>query len=145
MLNLLFIDCQGLFLRHTASGKCITRSEELVYDDADYALPYLVVMTDNCLNVTAQFLYLKNTELLHDVQKGGTLVSDPREKDYKGRWAVYKAVKDTALDFQTNTKFNLKQTVDGSLTQDNICAEPGTKYLNRKSCGRTNQQFTFGK
>ena len=146
MLILLFIDCQGFFLRHTASGKCITRSEELVYDDADYALPYFVVMTDNCLDVRAQFLYLNNTELLHDVQKGGTLISDPRTKDYKGRWAVYKGVTDRAKMTQTNTKYNLKQTGYGSLTQDNICAEPETKYVRRRNyCGGINQQFTFGK
>ena len=145
MLILLFIDCQGFFLRHTASERCIKRSEELVYDSPNYALPYLVVMTENCLDVTAQFLYLNNTELLHDVQKGGTLISDPR-KDYRGRWAVYKAVKYSAKRTQYDTKFNLKQTANGSLTQDNICAEPETKYVKRRNyCDRTNQQFTFGK
>ena len=146
MLILLFIDCQGFFLRHTKSGKCIARSDNLVYNSPQYALPYLVVMTDNCLDATAQFLYFNNTELLHDIQKGGTLISDPRAKDYKGRWAVYKGVKESAKKTQKDSKFNLTQTANGSLTQDNICAEPETKYVKRRNyCGRVNQQFTFGK
>ena len=144
MLNLLFIVCDGLFLRHTASGKCITRSEELVYDNPNHAFPYFVVMTDNCLDHKAQFLYLNNTELLHNIEKGGTLMSEPGGS-YKGHWAVYKGVSTAALRAQKNPKFNLKQTTHGSLTQDNICAEPGTTYLIRKSCGGINQEFTFGK
>ena len=144
MLNLLFIECDGLFLRHTASGNCITRSEELVYDQPNWAFPYFVVMTDNCLDHKAQFLYLNNTQLLHHIEKRGTLISDIGSR-YKSRWAVFKGVAETPLEAQKSPRYNLKQTTHGSLTQDNICAEPGTKYLNRKSCGGTNQQFTFGK
>ena len=141
---LLFIDCQGLFLRHTESGKCITASDELVYDDADYALPYFVVMTDNCLDDKAQFLYLNNTELLHNIEKEGTLISDIGR--YKSRWAVYKGIHKNALVTQKKPKFNLKQTARGSLAQDQICAEPEIKYVKRSSdCDRANQQFTFGK
>ena len=143
MLNLLFIECDGLFLRHTASGKCITRSEELVYDKPLQAFPYFVVMTDNCLDHKAQFLYLNNTELLHNIEKKGTLLSTGGV--YKSRFAVFKGVGTKQLVTQKNPRFNLKQTTDGYLTQDNICAEPGTQYLNRKRCGGTNQQFTFGK
>ena len=144
MLILLFIECDGLFLRHTASGNCITRSEGLVYDDPNWALPYFVVMTDNCLDHKAQFLYLNNTELLHNIEKGGTLMSEPCKR-YKDRWAVYKAVDKVALKSQTNSRFYLKQTANGSLTQDNICAEPETQYVKRRSCNWTNQHFTFGK
>ena len=143
MLNLLFIECDGLFLRHTASGKCITRSEELVYDKPLQAFPYFVVMTDNCLDHKAQFLYLNDTELLHNIEKKGTLLSTGGV--YKDRWAVFKGVGKKQLETQKKPRFNLKQTAHGYLTQDNICAEPGTKYLNRESCGGTNQQFTFGK
>ena len=64
---------------------------------------------------------------------------------YNSRWAVYKGVSKKAVTTQKDPKFNLKQTTHGYLTQDNICAEPGTTYLIRKSCGDTNQQFTFGK
>ena len=141
---LLFIDCQGLFLRHTESGKCITRSDELVYDDPDYALPYFVVMTDNCLDDKAQFLYLNNTELLHNIEKEGTLMSDIGR--YKSRWAVYKGISKVALATQNSPMFNLKQTARGSLAQDKICAKPEIKYVKRSSdCDRANQQFTFGK
>ena len=100
-------------------------------------------MTNDCLDHKAQFLYLNNTELLHNIEKGGTLMSDTGS--YKSRWAVYKGVSEKALTTQKKPRFNLKQTTHGSLTQDNICAEPGTTYLIRKSCGGTNQQFTFGK
>ena len=142
---LLFIDCQGLFLRHTESGKCITGSDELVYDDPDYALPYFVVMTDNCLDDKAQFLYLNNTELLHNIEKEGTLLSQTGGI-YKSRWAVYKGIHKSAVATQKHPKFNLKQTAGGSLAQDKICAKPEIKYVKRSSdCDRANQQFTFGK
>ena len=143
---LLFIDCQGLFLRHTESGKCITGSDELVYDDLDYALPYFVVMTDNCLDDKAQFLYLNNTELLHNIEKEGTLMSDKRIDPYKSGWAVYKGISEGARKTQNNPKYNLEQTARGSLAQDKICAKPEIKYVKRSSdCDRANQQFTFGK
>ena len=143
---LLFIDCQGLFLRHTQSGKCITGSDELVYDAPDHALPYFVVMTDNCLDDKAQFLYLNNTELLHNIEKEGTLMSSDT-RDYKSRWAVYKGISTHALKIQNDAKFNLKQTARGSLGQDKNCAQPESlKYVKRSSdCDRVNQQFTFGK
>ena len=145
ILMLLFIDCQGLFLRHTESGKCITESDELVYDYPDYALPYFVVMTGNCLDDKAQFLYLNNTELLHNIEKEGTLMSETGTR-YKSRWAVYKGIHKNALATQNNPKYNLKQTARGSLAQDKICAKPEIKYVKRSSdCDRANQQFTFGK
>ena len=145
ILMLLFIDCQGLFLRHTESGKCITGSDELVYDDPTYALPYFVVMTDNCLDDKAQFLYLNNTELLHNIEKEGTLMSSDNT-DYGSRWAVYKGIHKNALVTQKKPMFNLKQTARGSLAQDKICAKPEIKYVKRSSdCDLANQQFTFGK
>ena len=144
MLILLFIECDGFFLRHTMSGKCISRSEKLVYDHPNWAFPYFVVMTDNCLDHKAQFLYLNNTELLHNIEKGGTLMSATGR--YRSRWAVYKGVSEKALAFQKSQKFYLKQTTHGSLTQDNICAEPEIKYVKRRSyCNKTSQHFTFGK
>ena len=147
ILMLLFIDCQGLFLRHTESGKCITGSDELVYDNPSYALPYFVVMTDNCLDDKAQFLYLNNTELLHNIEKEGTLMSSSSDtRNYKSRWAVYKGIHELAVATQNSPKYNLKQTARGSLAQDRICAQPEIKYVKRSSdCDRANQQFTFGK
>ena len=126
------------------SGKCISRSEELVYDYPNWAFPYFVVITDNCLDHKAQFLYLNNTELLHNIEKGGTLMS--ATGSYRSRWAVYKGVNRKALAFQKSQTFYLKQTTHGSLIQDNICAEPEIRYVKRRSyCNKTSQHFTFGK
>ena len=104
-------------------------------------------MTDNCLDDKAQFLYLNNTELLHNIEKEGTLMSSSSDtKNYKSRWAVYKGIHGVAVAIQNDPKFNLKQTARGSLAQDKICAKPEIKYVKRSSdCDRANQQFTFGK
>ncbi len=147
MLTFLFSDCQSLFLRHTRSGKCITRSEELVYNNSDYALPYYVVMTDNCLDDKAQFRYL-DSELLHNIEKQGTLISPDQPSVYKSRWVVYKGATSTAKNNQKSAVHRLKQTDAESLFlyNMNVCAEPSTKYILRKTyCNRTTQKFTFGK
>ncbi len=148
MLTYLFSECQSLFLRHTPSGKCITRSEELVYNDPTHALPYFVVMTENCLDVKAQFRYV-NSELLHNIEKEGTLISPPpSHKGYMSRWAVYKGVSGTAKTSQNSTDNYLKQTDAESLFlyNMNVCAEPSTKYVMRKThCNTAKQTFTFGK
>ena len=148
MFIFLFSDCQSLFLRHTDSGKCITASEELVYDNPKYAFPYFVVMTDNCLNVSAQFRYL-DSALLHNIEKEGTLLSSSHSL-YLGRWSVYKGVSATAIGTQNNARYRLKQTDDGSLflydTSKNLCAEPSTKYVLKGAiCDTEKQKFTFGK
>ncbi len=144
---LLFVDCQGLFLRHTRTGKCITRSEELVYNNPSYAFPYYVVMTDNCLDNKAQFRYL-DSELLHNIEKAdGTLLSSADHR-YQSRWTVYKGVSDGGKDYQKKSVHRLKQTDAESLFlyNMNVCAEPSTKYVMRKTyCNTTNQKFTFGK
>ena len=146
MFIFLFSDCQSFFLRHTDSGKCITASEELVYDNPKYAFPYFVVMTDNCLNVSAQFRYL-DSELLHNIEKEGTLLSSTY-KDYRSRWAVYKGVSATAIGIQNNARYRLEQTDAGSLFfyNWNKCAEPSTKYVLRSAiCDTKEQKFNFGK
>ena len=142
---LLFVDCQGLFLRHTWTEKCISRSEELVYNQSHYAFPYYVVMTDNCLDNKAQFRYL-DSELLHNIEVG-TLLSSPRA-DYFSRWAVYKGVSSSAKEYQRSATNHLKQTDAESLSLYNmkVCAEPSAKYVMRKTyCDGENQTFTFGK
>ena len=147
MLTFLFSDCQSLFLRHTQSGKCITRSEELVYNNPSYAFPYFVVMTDNCLDDKAQFRYL-DSELLHNIEKSGTLISPDNPTFYKSRWTVYKGESITAKVFQKSADNRLKQTDAESLFlyNMNVCAEPSTKYVLRKAyCNTTEQEFTFGK
>ena len=154
-LCMLFIDCYGLFLRHTESGKCITRSEELVYKNAGYALPYFVVMTDNCLDVKAQFRYL-NPELLQNIESGGMLMTAARitNTDYNKRWAVYKGVATKAKNTQNGKNHYLQQTNSRSLSLHNldVCAEPSinskTSYVMRTAisqCKETKHEFTFGK
>ena len=145
--SFLITGCQSLFLKQIQSGKCIKSSEELVYNDVTHALPYFVVMADNCLDVKAQFRYLHN-DLLHNIKKAGTLVSPlPKNSKYKGRWAVYKGVSSTGRNYQNNLKHRLKQTDFGSLRleQDEICAELSKTYLMRKTyCNNLEQMFTFG-
>ena len=106
-------------------------------------------MTDDCLDDKAQFRYL-DTELLHNIEKGGTLVSSS-EKSYNSRWAVYKGVSTIAKRYQNDATHSLKQTAAGSLffykRNDRVCAEsePSSKYLSRKTyCNQTQQEFTFG-
>ena len=152
MLSLLFIDCYGFFLRHTESGKCITRSEELVYDNKGYALPYFVVMTDNCLDVRAQFRYL-NPELLQNIESGGILMTSP-SWDYRSRWVVYRGVSSSAKRTQYGKNHYLKQTNFTSLSLYNlgVCAEPSINSKNSyvmktaiTQCNETKHEFTFGK
>ena len=149
---LLFIDCYGLFLRHTESGKCITRSEELVYNNAKYALPYFVVMIDNCLDFKAQFRYL-NPELLQNIESGGILMASTA-KSYKDRWAVYKGVSETAKTTQNSKNHYLKQNNSRSLSLYNlkVCAEPSinskTSFVMKRAislCNEAEHEFTFGK
>ena len=147
MLIFLFSDCQSLFLRYTQSGKCITRSEELVYDASSWALPYYVVMTDNCLDDKAQFRYL-DSELLHNIEKDGTLISPDQPTVYNSSWAVYKGVSATAKNNQKSAENRLKQTDAESLFlyNMNVCAKPSTGYvLRERYCNTAKQKFTFGK
>ena len=149
---LLFIDCYALFLRHNESGKCITRSEEAVYISKGYALPYFVVMTDNCLDVKAQFGYL-NPELLQNIESGGILMTST-QSIYKNRWAVYRGVSRKAKKIQNGTNHYLKQANSRSLSLYNlaVCAEPSvnskTLYVittAMSQCKKTKHEFTFGK
>ena len=119
-----------------------------MYYIPDYALPYYVVMTDNCLDSKAQFRYL-DTELLHNIEKDGTLLS-PLSPGFNSRWAVYKAVASGGINYQKNSRHRLRQTAGGSLffykRDDPVCAEPSSKYLLRKTyCNTTQQKFNFGK
>ena len=145
--NFLSSECQGLFLRDTATGKCITASDELVYDRPSWAIPYFVGMTVNCLDKNAQFRYL-DSKLLHNIGKNGTLVHASQSRDYHKRWAVYKGISKSAKRFQKRVEHQLKQTAAGFLSfhQKNVCAQLSGKYLIGTSCnsGR-HEKFTFGK
>ena len=143
-----FLECESLFLRHRKSGKCIATGE-LVYQKT-HAKPYFAVMIDNCLNSSAQFRYLEN-ELLHNIDKNGTLVSpQPKNENYKHRWAVYKGIRGSGITYQSISIHRLKQTDAGRLLfynrKDPVCAEPQTTYVIRKKiCDKNIQSFTFGK
>ena len=141
----MFVDCQGLFLRHTQTGKCIRRSEKLVYNNPSFGSPYYVVMTNNCLDDKAQFRY-NNSELLQNIEKDSTLLSPP-DANYLRRWAVYKGMSTVAKYYQISYKHRLKQTAAGSLRfyESGVCAEPSTRYVMSKTCDKPKQKFTLGK
>ena len=144
-----FLECESLFLRHGETGKCIATGQ-LVYKK-EHAKPYFAIMIDNCLNSSAQFRYLE-TELLHNNDKGGTLVSPlPTDTNYKRRWAIYKGMQGPGLTYQSNSFHRLRQTDAGHLLlynmADPVCAEPDneTTYVIRNQiCDKSGQRFTFG-
>ena len=123
----------------------------MVYQQT-HAKPYFAVMIDNCLDFSAQFRFLEN-EILHNIDKGGTLVSPrPTEEnyEYKHRWAIYKGIEDSGIKFQSDSSHRLKQTDAGRLLlynrTDPVCAEPQTTYVIRNTtCDEKFQRFTFGK
>ena len=145
----LYSECENLFLRHTKSGKCIATGK-LVYSKPNHAKPYFAVMTDNCLNSSAQFRFVDN-ELLHNIKKDGTLISPlPSNTLYKSRLAVYHGVSRMALDYEKSDDHRLKQTDAGSLFFYNmmtpVCAAPKTKFIKTNTtCDGESQDFTFGK
>ena len=140
----LFTDCQSLFLRQSSTGKCIKPGNGLVYNSEKYALPYWAVMTDDCLQVKAQFSF--DGEDLKNINTKGTLAWF-RETSYKSQLAVYTGVSKTAIKVQNRTDHHLKQTNDGSLRFYNKkeCALPTATYVKRtKTCNTADQNITFG-
>ena len=147
----LFVGCQGLFLRHTQSGKCIAAGS-LISED-EWARRYWAEMVDNCLDDKARFRYLES-KLLHNINKGGTLASNYAGSRYKQRLFIYDGKTGTpGIDFENNNDHRLKQTDAGSLflydTAVNSCAQPNETFVDQKKDGCSNyvaeQQFTFGK
>lgn len=141
VLVLRFTDCQSLFLKHTQSGKCITKGES-AFVSWWIRNNYFARMTDKCLNVKSQFRYLDN-ELLQNVA-GGTFVSSTN-KNSKNRLLVSSRTFGQIFNDQ-----RLKQTDAGSLYFYNVsvCAEPSktSYYVDRKTyCDKPEQIFTFGK
>jgi hypothetical protein len=99
------------------------------------------------LDERAQFRYL-NSELLHNIATGGTLVYSSTNKDGRDYWAVYKGNSTSGKNYQKKLEHRLKQTAAGSLSfyQKNICAGLYEDYLLGTSCNSGKQQkFTFGK
>ena len=110
-------------------------------------------MTDNCLDVKAQFRHL-NPEFLQNIESGGILMTSKysRNKLYKDRWAVYKGVSSRAKATQYDKNHYLKQTDFTLLSLYNlgVCAEPSIKahYVMKRAisqCNKTKHEFTFGK
>ena len=106
-------------------------------------------MIDNCLSSGAQFRYLEN-ELLHNIDKDGTLVCPWPNQSYRHRWAIYKGLRGSGITYQSKSIHRLKQTDAGRLLLYNmanpVCAEPQTTYvIGKKTCDKNIQRFTFGK
>ena len=145
----MFTDSQSLFLRHVQSGKCIAAGH-IVYDSGGWALPFWAIMTENCLNVSAQFRYL-DSEILYNIGKDGTFVSVDSNSNYQKRLAIYKAVDPRSESYRNNQIHRLKQTANGTLyfyNKAKICAETSQSdnYVKgEKACeGKPEQNFTFG-
>ena len=110
-------------------------------------------MTNNCLDVKAQFRYL-NSELLQNIENGGILMASKRNPGYNKQWAVYTGVSNNAKEIQKSPDHYLKQTNSGSLSlyKMHVCPEPSinakTSYVlmvEDSTCRETKQEFTFGK
>jgi hypothetical protein len=126
------------------TGRCI-KPEGLVYDYPKYSLPYWAVMTDNCLDVKAEFRF--DGEYLKNIHTDGTLAWYS-ESSYKGRLSVYKGVSRQGIQAQHRADHHLKQTNAGSLRFYNRgeCALPSTRYVKRtRTCDTAEQKISFGK
>ena len=107
-------------------------------------------MTDNCLDVKAQFYYYKNTEQLRNTETDGTFASTANT-NYNNRLFIYVAV---STGFPSRyirySEHNLKLSANGSLYfyEKRECGEPlNNNYVQRimNLCGKPEQKFTFGK
>ncbi|XP_028402590.1 receptor-type tyrosine-protein phosphatase delta-like isoform X2 [Dendronephthya gigantea] len=146
MSLLAFEDCRGFFMRQSsAPRKCITRRNGLIYNDPSHALPYWVILKDNCLDDKAQFRY-NDTEILWHIESGGALNS-ATSSTYRNLFSIYVAISPVAKNTQIKSRQNFKQTDAGSLYfyNDRRCGEPYRDYVYRRTyCDRSSQKFTFG-
>lgn len=117
----------------------------------EYAIRYWAELF-NCLNVTAQFRYLRYEEVVHSIAGEGTLTFISGNK-YKRRMLIYNATKHP--DYESDPIHRMKQKAAGSLFFYDIsidsCAQPDAngRYIMQKSRGcddtEEQQKFTFGK
>ncbi|XP_028417346.1 uncharacterized protein LOC114541738 [Dendronephthya gigantea] len=144
-----FEGCEGFFLRHTPSGKCI--SAEDLFWESNSGTRYWAEMVDDCLSKNASFRYLQS-ELLQNIATEGNLLASniPR---YQNRLFVFGGKSHRGKIFMNNPTHRLKQTNAGSLyfydSGTNSCAQPDArrKYIDQKEngCrGTAEQRFTFG-
>ncbi len=139
-----FADCQSLFLRQNDTGRCI-KPGRLLYNNPKYAKPYLAVMTDNCLDVKAQFRF--DGAYLRNIHMDGTLAWFINSY-YQTRLSVYKGISPVAIGVQNRDDHFLKQTNAGSLKFYNKdeCVLPSVTYAKRTAtCDTAEQRITFGK
>ena len=119
----------------------------MIYNDPTHALPYWIIMTDNCLDDNAQFRY-NDTEILWHIETGGALFSTSHPS-YRNLIAIYVAISTAAKNNLASNRQHFKQAEAGSLNfyNDGICAQPdrSTYVYRRAYCDRSNQMFTFGK
>ncbi len=102
-------------------------------------------MTDNCLNVTAQFRF--DGEYLRNIHTNGTLAWF-KEDTYQTRLSVYKGISPKGKEVQNRDDHHLKQTNAGSLkfSKKKQCALPSVTYVKRTAtCDTVEQKITFGK
>ena len=109
-------------------------------------------MVDNCLDVNAQFLFLRNKPILHNIKTGGALLSYYSLAKYNKRVLVYEGISTRAKEYENDDRNRLKQKPTRSLyfydKREETCAQPNGKYIDAKKngCNDANvQKFTFGK
>ncbi|XP_028413335.1 uncharacterized protein LOC114536208 isoform X2 [Dendronephthya gigantea] len=142
-------DCRCFFIRHTTSGKCIAAGNP-VWNDS-HATRYWAELFINCLNVTAQFRYFWDTEVVHNIARNGTVMF-LSGGNYQHRMLVYDSAEITG--FESDPRHRMKQKSAGSLyfydNNVNSCAQPDAndRYIMQKKngCNDTEEQqkFTFG-
>ena len=147
----MFLDCQSLFIRHTESKKCIAAANSTFKTDS-WGDRYWAEMVNNCLDEYAQFLYLGDKPLLHNIKTGGTLGSYDSDSKYKKRVFVYRGKNINGKQFEKGDTIRLKQKSTRSLyfydKDEKTCAQPNGNYIDAKKNGCNDasvQKFTFGK
>ncbi|XP_028410756.1 uncharacterized protein LOC114533438 isoform X2 [Dendronephthya gigantea] len=141
--------CEGFFLRHTLSGKCISAEELFLITSA--GTRYWAELVDDCLSKNASFRYLQN-KLMQNIGTGGNLVTSD-SPIYQNRLFVFGGKSSSGKIYMNSPTYRLKQTNAGTLyfydKIRNSCAQPDArrKYIDEKKNGcrdAEEQRFTFG-
>ncbi|XP_028399530.1 uncharacterized protein LOC114522942 [Dendronephthya gigantea] len=107
-------DSCEFFLRQTETSECIA-PEDSYLGFIKYAKRYWVRMVDNCLKSSAQFRYINKTELIHNIDKRGSLICIPGDRTYGDKLLVYDGVSAGGKTFENDKSHNIKQNASGSL------------------------------
>ncbi|XP_028399361.1 uncharacterized protein LOC114522811 [Dendronephthya gigantea] len=119
-------DSWEFFLRQTETSECIA-PEDSYFGRGDHSKRYWARMVDNCLKSSAQFRYIDKTEVIHNIDKRGSLICIPKDRTYRYNLLVYDGVKPAAITFEKDKDHSIKQKVSGSLF-----------FYERKYCVRSN-------